>query len=94
MPPPADEQAAMQQKIMKFMMLFMAFMFFKVACGLCLYFIISSLWGICERKLLPKPPKKEGAVTVPDVRTKKTSSSSNGRGSSQAAKKKKKQRRK
>jgi len=33
-------------------------MFFKVPSGLCLYFIASSLWGITERKLLPKakPP--------------------------------------
>ncbi len=56
MPPPADEQAAMQQKMMSYMMIFMGVMFFKVACGLCLYFIASSLWGITERKLLPKPP--------------------------------------
>jgi len=55
MPEPANEQAAMQQKIMKFMMLFMGFMFFKVAAGLCLYFIASSIWGIAERKLIPAP---------------------------------------
>jgi YidC/Oxa1 family membrane protein insertase len=54
MPPPADEQAALQQKMMKYMMVFMGFMFFKVASGLCIYFIASSLWGIAERKLLPK----------------------------------------
>jgi YidC/Oxa1 family membrane protein insertase len=54
MPPAADEQAAMQQKIMKYMMVFMGLMFFKVASGLCLYFIASSLWGLAERKLLPK----------------------------------------
>lgn len=54
MPPPADEQAAMQQKIMKYMMIFIGLMFYKVASGLCLYFIVSSLWGICERKVLPK----------------------------------------
>ena len=54
MPPAADEQAAMQQKMMQYMMIFMSFMFFKVASGLCLYFIASSLWGIAERKLLPK----------------------------------------
>lgn len=54
MPPPADEQAAMQQKIMKFMMLFMGLLFFKVASGLCLYFIASSLWGVTERRFLPK----------------------------------------
>lgn len=54
MPPPADEQAALQQKMMKYMMIFMGVMFFKVPSGLCIYFIASSLWGIAERKLLPK----------------------------------------
>ena len=54
MPPPADEQQALQQKMMKYMMVFMAVMFFKVASGLCIYFIASSLWGIAERKILPK----------------------------------------
>jgi YidC/Oxa1 family membrane protein insertase len=59
MPPPTDEQTAMQQKIMKYMTVFMGVMFFKVASGLCVYFTASSLWGIAERKLLPKtmPPK-------------------------------------
>jgi YidC/Oxa1 family membrane protein insertase len=54
MPPPANEQAAMQQKMMKYMMVFFGLMFYKVAAGLCLYLIVSSLWGIAERKLLPK----------------------------------------
>ena len=58
MPPPTDEQSAMQQKIMKYMMIFIGFMFFKVASGLCIYFIASSLWGLAERKLLPKPAAK------------------------------------
>jgi len=53
MPPALDEQAQMQQQVMKYMMFFMALMFFKVPCGLCLYFIASSLWGIAERLLLP-----------------------------------------
>jgi YidC/Oxa1 family membrane protein insertase len=53
MPPAMDEQAQMQQQVMKYMMFFMALMFFKVPCGLCLYFIASSLWGIAERLLLP-----------------------------------------
>jgi len=57
MPPPADEQQAMQQKMMKYMMIFMGFLFFKVASGLCIYFIASSLWGVTERKLLPKPAR-------------------------------------
>jgi YidC/Oxa1 family membrane protein insertase len=54
MPAPTNEQAAMQQKMMKYMTVFMGLMFYKVASGLCLYFIASSLWGIAERKLLPK----------------------------------------
>jgi YidC/Oxa1 family membrane protein insertase len=54
MPPPANEQAEMQQKMMKYMMIFMGLLFYKVASGLCLYFIASSLWGVAERKLLPK----------------------------------------
>ncbi len=55
MPEPTNEQAAMQQKIMKYMMVFMGFLFYKVPSGLCLYFIASSLWGIVERKMIPPP---------------------------------------
>ena len=55
MPEPTNEQAALQQKIMKYMMVFMGLLFYKVPSGLCLYFIASSTWGIAERKLLPKP---------------------------------------
>ena len=44
----------MQQKMMKYMMVFMAFMFYKVPSGLGIYFITSSLWQIGERLLLPK----------------------------------------
>ncbi len=54
MPAPTNDQAAMQQKMMKYMTLFMGVLFYKVASGLCLYFVASSLWGIAERKLLPK----------------------------------------
>ncbi|MEN6405221.1 MAG: YidC/Oxa1 family insertase periplasmic-domain containing protein [Thermoguttaceae bacterium] len=58
MPPAADEQAAMQQKMMQYMMIFMGLMFFKVASGLCIYFVASSLWSVAERQFLPKalPP--------------------------------------
>ena len=52
MPPALDEQQRMQMKIMQYMMIFMALVFFKVAAGLCLYFIASSLWGFAERKFL------------------------------------------
>src|SRR5208282_1843116 len=54
MPPAADEQAAQQQKIMKYVMFLMGFMFFKVAAGLCIYFIVSTLWGLVERRFMPK----------------------------------------
>jgi YidC/Oxa1 family membrane protein insertase len=53
-PPPMTEEARMQQKMMKYMMVFMAFMFYRVPSGLGIYFITSSLWQICERLLLPK----------------------------------------
>ncbi len=60
MPPPTDEQTAMQQKMMNYMMIFMGVLFYKVAAGLCIYFIASSLWGIAERKFLPKNASAAG----------------------------------
>jgi YidC/Oxa1 family membrane protein insertase len=60
MPKSEDPQIQMQQKTMKIMMVLFAFFFYKVAAGLCIYFICSSLWGMVERKLLPKK------VDVPD----------------------------
>ncbi len=57
MPPATDEQTRMQQQMMKYMMIFMGVLFFRVPSGLCVYFIASSLWGIAERKLLPSPGK-------------------------------------
>jgi YidC/Oxa1 family membrane protein insertase len=59
MPPPTDEQQVLQQKMMKYMMIFMGFLFFAVPSGLCIYFIVSSLCGILERKLLPKTATQE-----------------------------------
>lgn len=55
MPPPTDEQQAMMQKMMSYMMIFMGFLFFKVPAGLCIYFITSSIWGLIERAIIPKP---------------------------------------
>jgi YidC/Oxa1 family membrane protein insertase len=60
-PPATDETQAMQQKMMKYMMIFFGVMFYKVAAGLCIYFIASSVWGFTERKLLPKR-KREAAT--------------------------------
>lgn len=58
MPPPTDEQMAAQQRMMKIMMIVIAVMFYKVAAGLALYFIISTSWGIIERRFIPKPSIK------------------------------------
>lgn len=70
-PPPTDEQQEMQQKMMKYMMVVFGWMFYKVASGLCIYFIASSLWGLCERKMLPKAkagmaPGTNTPVVAPD----------------------------
>ena len=54
MPPATDEQTRMTQKMMNVMTLMMGLFFFRVPAGLCLYFITSSLWGICERVLVKK----------------------------------------
>ncbi len=51
-PPPANEEQALQQKMMGYMMIFIGVMFYRVPAGLCIYFIASSLWAICERKIL------------------------------------------
>jgi YidC/Oxa1 family membrane protein insertase len=66
MPPPVDEQAEMQQKMTKYMTVFFALMFYKMAAGLCLYFIVSSTWGLIERKMLPKK-KEDGPDDVKQV---------------------------
>jgi YidC/Oxa1 family membrane protein insertase len=55
----------MQQKVMKFMMVFMGFLFYRVPSGLCLYFIASSIWGIAERKLVPPATPPTAATAVP-----------------------------
>lgn len=64
-PPPADEQQEAQQKMMKFMTVFFGLMFYKLASGLCLYYIASSLWSLAERKLLPKRKPDAGAPPAP-----------------------------
>lgn len=63
-PPAQDEQARMTQRMMTVMTLFIGLMFFKVPSGLCIYFITSSLWGVAERKLLPKPKLSERVTSL------------------------------
>jgi membrane protein insertase Oxa1/YidC/SpoIIIJ len=64
MPPPTDEQMAAQQRMMKIMMIVVAVMFYKVAAGLALYFIVSTGWGLIERRFIPKPDDQGGAGTT------------------------------
>lgn len=67
MPPPTDDQTRLQQQMMKYMMVFMGVLFFRVPSGLCVYFIASSLWGIAERKMLPPVQKPtDSPATVPE----------------------------
>jgi YidC/Oxa1 family membrane protein insertase len=89
MPEPTNEQAAMQQKIMKYMMIFMGIMFYKVPAGLCIYFIVSTLWGIGERKLIPPPTAN--LVPVSDGKSARVSGGSrNGAAGRDTARPKKK----
>lgn len=80
-PPATDEQQQMQQAMMKYMMIFFGLMFYKVASGLCIYFIASSLWGFAERKLLPKFQHKTGdAAETREPATSSTEPDGQGRG--------------
>jgi len=63
MPPPTDEQSRLQRKIFQYMMIFMGLLFFKFPSGLCLYFIVSTTWGLAERRFIPKPQKKPDGVS-------------------------------
>ena len=94
-PPAATQEQEMQQKMMKYMMMFMGFMFYKVPSGLGIYFITSSAWAICERLLLPKvihttpvPPQIADDSTKDKPRPGPSSNGSNdddGRGGKPAA---------
>lgn len=67
-PPPTNEEQALQQKMMNVMMVVIGVMFYHVPAGLCVYFIASSLWGICERKLLDRHKRvleARGVLTEP-----------------------------
>ncbi|MCS7160031.1 MAG: hypothetical protein RMJ19_06125, partial [Gemmatales bacterium] len=65
MPPTMDEQQRMQMQMMNWMMVFMGYLFYWIASGLCLYFIMSSVWGLVERKLLPKTLEVSSTTTSP-----------------------------
>lgn len=61
MPPSDDPQVQAQQRMMKFMMILFGLFFYKVPAGLCLYFIASTLWGLAERRFMPKTAKPDEA---------------------------------
>ncbi|HTN75691.1 MAG TPA: YidC/Oxa1 family insertase periplasmic-domain containing protein, partial [Pirellulaceae bacterium] len=65
-PPATDEQTKMTQDMMKYTTLFMGVLFFKVPAGLCIYFITSSLWSVCERVFLPKVKAPVPGAPVPE----------------------------
>jgi YidC/Oxa1 family membrane protein insertase len=105
MPPATDDQTRMQQQVMQVMMIFMGFLFFRVASGLCIYFIASSLWGLAERKLIRREKKPTGGTTATALQSVAASSGSGGNsksdpsggslnGNPSSAKKKKRNKRK
>ncbi|HMO36056.1 MAG TPA: membrane protein insertase YidC, partial [Gemmatales bacterium] len=59
-PPAMDEQQEQQIRMMNYMTLAMGLAFYWVASGLCIYFIVSSLWGMIERRFVKKA--KEQAI--------------------------------
>lgn len=69
MPEATNDQMRLQQQLMKYMMGFMGLLFFKVASGLCIYFIASSLWGIAERKLFPPPTANKDQTIIAEKLT-------------------------
>jgi YidC/Oxa1 family membrane protein insertase len=69
MPPTADDQMQQQYRMMKWMMILMGLMFYKMPSGLCIYFIASTLWGLVERKLIKKKPAADAAGGKPGADT-------------------------
>lgn len=89
MPPALDEQARVQQKVMQYMMVFMGLLFFRIPSGLCIYFIASSLWGLAERKMLPKAaPQAAGTQPAAAAEAKLATPAGNGAAARRKGKKK------
>jgi YidC/Oxa1 family membrane protein insertase len=82
MPPATDDQSRMQRQMIYFMMPMMGLMFFKFPSGLCLYFTISTIWGLVERRFIPKPKPKsaDAAVAVTESKQSESKKSSGKKG--------------
>lgn len=78
-PPAATPEQEQSQKVMKWMMVVMAVMFYRVPAGLCVYFITSSLWSIGERMLLPNLQSKP-AADKPEAAEKAAAPATSGKG--------------
>jgi YidC/Oxa1 family membrane protein insertase len=88
-PPATTPEAEASQKMMKYMMVVMGVMFYKVSSGLGIYFITSSLWAVGERLLLPKvthadltvaPAEDEGGSDKPAASSGGKGGDGDGRG--------------
>ncbi len=75
MPKSDDPQMQLNQKMMKFMPIFIGFMMYSAPSGLTLYWFCSTLLGIFEQLYIKKFVKK-GAVLPPPEKTSATTSSS------------------
>ncbi len=53
-PKPADSQAQMQQRMMKFMPIMMLFFLYNYASGLAIYMVVSAAWTLVESRIVRK----------------------------------------
>jgi YidC/Oxa1 family membrane protein insertase len=61
LPPATDDQSRQQRMMMKIMMFVMPIFFYKFAAGLALYFIIGTVWGLVERRIIKKADEAKAA---------------------------------
>jgi YidC/Oxa1 family membrane protein insertase len=65
-PKAADPQAAQQQKMMKFFMVFIFLLFYNMPSGLVLYFVFSNGFGILEQWIIRRRFSEENASVTAD----------------------------
>jgi YidC/Oxa1 family membrane protein insertase len=74
-PAAMSEEQEQQMKIMNVMTWFFALAFYWIASGLCLYFIISSAWGMIERQFVKKA---KAQAILPDTEEEKNGKAAGG----------------